>query len=54
LSKVSVIGFDNDTMRLKVVARGGLEPLQRVLAQDSRLQAVAPGAGGVPRFRAVP
>lgn len=54
LSKVSVVGFDNDILHLRVVARGGLEPLQRVLAQDGRLQATAPGPGGVPRFRASP
>lgn len=52
VSRIDVTGFDADTMHLRVVARGGLEPLQRVFAQDGRLQ-VEPGSG-VPRFRATP
>lgn len=51
ISRVSVVGFDNDTLRLRLVARGGLEPLQRVLGQDGRLQPAAGGAAGVPRYR---
>jgi len=53
LSHIGVTGFDADTLHLRVVARGGLEPLQRVFAQDGRLQA-EPGGSGVPRFRATP
>ena len=51
ISRVSVLGFDNDTLRLRLVARGGIEPLQRVLGQDGRLQPAAGGPAGVPRYR---
>mgnify|MGYP000873806070 CR=1 FL=1 len=54
ISRVGVVGFDNDTMRLRLSTRGGLEPLQRVLSQDARLQSIAPGPAGVPRFRTAP
>lgn len=52
LSHVGVTGFDADTLHLRVVARGGMEPLQRVFAQDGRLKA-EPGEG-VARFRVAP
>jgi hypothetical protein len=51
ISRVSVVGFDNDTLRLRLVTRGGIEPLQRVLGQDGRLQPAAGGPAGVPRYR---
>lgn len=54
LSHVSVTGFDNDTLHLRVVARGGLEPLQRVLSQDGRLAPLGSGPDGIPRYRAAP
>ncbi len=51
VSRVSVLAFDNDTMRLRLVTRGGIEPLQRVLNQDGRLQPASQGPTGVPRYR---
>ena len=51
ISRVSVVGFDNDTLRLRLVTRGGIEPLQRVLGQDGRLQPAAGGPAGMPRYR---
>ena len=53
ISRVSIVSFDKDTMHLLLVARGGIDPLQRVLNQDGRLQPAAGGAAGVPRFRAL-
>lgn len=51
ISRVSVVGFDNDIVRLRLVARGGIEPLQRVFGQDGRLQPAAGGPAGIPRYR---
>jgi len=52
ISHVDVVGFDHDTMRLAVVARGGAEALQRALGQDSRLEAAGNAEPGVLRFHA--
>ena len=52
ISHVSVVGFDNDTMRLRLVARGGAEAVQRALSQASRLEWVSGADPGVLRFHA--
>jgi hypothetical protein len=50
ISRVDVAGFDNDTMRLRVVARGGSEAVQRALSQDSRLESSNGAEPGILRF----
>lgn len=52
ISHVNVVGFDSDTMRLTVVARGGAEAVQRALGQDSRLEPSGGAEPGILRFHA--
>jgi len=50
ISHVDVAGFDNATMRLRVVARGGSEAVQRAVSQDSRLESSGGAEAGILRF----
>jgi hypothetical protein len=52
ISHVNVVGFDNDTMHLRVAARGGAEAVQRALNQDSRLELLSGADPGILRFHA--
>jgi hypothetical protein len=52
VSRVNVVGFDNDTMRLSVVARGGAEAVRRALSQDSGLELLSSAEPGILRFHA--
>ncbi len=51
VSHVGVEGFSGDTVRFRLATRGGAEALQHVLALNGRLQPIAAGDGGVPRFQ---
>jgi uncharacterized protein len=51
VSHVGVEGFSGDTVRFRLATRGGADALQHVLALNGRLQPIAAGDSGVPRFQ---
>jgi hypothetical protein len=54
LSFISHVGVDalrGDTVRFRLTARGGAEPLQHALALNGRLQPIAAGENGIQRFQ---
>ena len=51
VSHVGVEASSGDTVRFRLATRGGAEALQHVLALNGRLQPIAAGDGGVPRFQ---
>jgi hypothetical protein len=50
VSHVSVETMSSDEVRFRLTMRGGIEPLQRALAQGGMLVPRGPGASGVQRF----
>jgi hypothetical protein len=50
ISHVSVLGLTGDTIRFRLATRGGAESLQRALSLNGRLQPIAAGDNGIPRF----
>ena len=51
ISHVSVESMGTDTVRFRLATRGGSDSLQRALSLNGRLQPVAPGENGIPRFQ---
>jgi uncharacterized protein len=51
VNHVGVSAYSGDTVRFRLTARGGAEALQHVLALNGRLQPIAAGENGVPRFQ---
>ena len=51
VSHVTVVALTGDTIRFRLVSRGGAESLQRTLALNGRLQPVAAGDIGTLRFQ---
>lgn len=51
ISHVSVQGLKGDTVRFRLTTRGGVEPLQHVLALSGRLQPLPAGDNGTQRFQ---
>jgi uncharacterized protein len=50
ISHVSVVALTGDTIRFRLATRGGAESLQRTLSLNGRLQPIAAGENGIPRF----
>jgi hypothetical protein len=50
ISHVSVVALTGDTIRFRLATRGGAESLQRTLSMNGRLQPIAAGDNGIPRF----
>jgi hypothetical protein len=50
ISHVSVVALTGDTIRFRLATRGGAESLQRTLSLNGRLQPIAAGDNGIPRF----
>lgn len=51
ISKVSVAGLAGDVVTFRLSSRGGVEPLQRALALNGKLQPLQSGENGVQRFQ---
>jgi len=51
ISHVAVEGLNGDTVRFRLTSRGGAEALQHALSLSGRLQPIAPGDNGLPRFQ---
>ena len=51
ISHVSVQGLNGDSVTFRVTARGGPEALQHALSSSGRLQPIAAGDNGIPRFQ---
>ena len=51
ISHVSVESLSGGTVRFRLATRGGIEPLQRALALNGRLQPIAAGENGIQRFQ---
>jgi uncharacterized protein len=51
ISHVSVESLSGGTVRFRLATRGGIEPLQRALTLNGRLQPIAPGENGIQRFQ---
>jgi hypothetical protein len=51
ISHVSVEGLNGDSVRFRVTVRGGAEALQHALSLSGRLQPIAAGENGIPRFQ---
>ena len=51
ISHVSVEGLNGDTVRFRVTTRGGADALQHALSLSGRLQPIAAGDNGIPRFQ---
>lgn len=50
VTHLSVEGLSGDSVRFKLMARGGADALGHAIALESRLQPIAPGEGGLLRF----
>jgi len=51
ISHVSVESLSGDTVRFRLTARGGVEPLQHAIALSGRLQPLPAGDNGIQRFQ---
>jgi hypothetical protein len=51
ISHVSVESLSGGTVRFRLATRGGIEPLQRALSLNGRLQPIAAGENGIQRFQ---
>jgi hypothetical protein len=51
ISHVSVESLGGGTVRFRLATRGGIEPLQRALTLNGRLQPIAAGENGIQRFQ---
>jgi len=51
ISRVSVESLNGDSVRFRVTSRGGAESLQHALSLSGRLQPIAAGDNGLPRFQ---
>jgi hypothetical protein len=51
VSQVGVGALTTDGIRFHLLTRGGIEALQHAIALNGRLQSVAAGENGVPRFQ---
>jgi uncharacterized protein len=51
ISHVSVESLGGGTIRFRLATRGGIEPLQRALSLNGRLQPIAAGENGIQRFQ---
>ena len=51
ISHVSVESVSGGTVRFRLATRGGIEPLQRALSLNGRLQPIAAGENGIQRFQ---
>ncbi|MGO9037625.1 MAG: DUF2066 domain-containing protein [Steroidobacteraceae bacterium] len=51
IAHVGVEALNGDTVRFRLISRGGLETLQHALALNGRLQPIAAGDNGVQRFQ---
>ena len=51
ISRVNVQALNGDTVRFRLTSRGGAESLQHALALGGRLQSVAAGDDGIPRYQ---
>ncbi len=51
ITHVAVGGLSGDTVRFRLTARGGVEPLQHAIALSGRLQSLPAGENGIQRFQ---
>ncbi len=54
VTHVGVQALSGDTVRFRLTARGGIEPLQHAIALNGRLQAQPAGENGIQRFQLSP
>jgi len=51
IARVAVTGLSGDTVRFRLMARGGIETLQHAVALGGRLQSLPQGDSGIQRFQ---